>query len=380
MPPISSCYRKLLFVAVTLATLSACKQEQVGNDDGTTPEVEVHIAAVTTMPATMTAPGRLEAYRQAEVRARVAGIVTERLYQEGQEVKKGTPLFLINPELLAAARDQAAGALASAEAGHRNALDKLDRYRDLASDHSVSEREYQAAIAEEMQAKAQVLTAKAQWDKANLDFGYAKVTSPINGRARRALVTEGALVGLDSPTPLTTVEQLDPIYVNFSQPATEVMALQRAIKAGKMQGMSKDSMEVKLIFPDGSEYEQSGKLFFSDMAVDSNTDTVAMRALFNNPERALLPGAYVEVKWTQAENPSAILIPRDALVRTAESSSVMVVDQQEQVQAIEVTAPAMQDGQWIITSGLHGGERVITTAPAMMAPGSKVKVRNSVQP
>lgn len=350
------------------------------NATDTIPEVDVHIAAVTTMPATMTAPGRLEAYRQAEVRARVAGIITERLYQEGQEVKKGTPLFLINPELLAAARDQAAGALASAEAGHRNALDKLERYRDLASDHSVSEREYQAAIAEEMQAKAQVLTAKAQWDKANLDFGYAKVTSPIDGRARRALVTEGALVGLDSPTPLTTIEQLDPIYVNFSQPATEVMALQRAIKAGKMQGMSKDSMEVKLIFPDGSEYGQPGKLFFSDMAVDSNTDTVAMRALFNNPERTLLPGAYVEVKWTQAENPSAILIPRDALIRTAENSSVMVVDQQEQVQAIEVTAPAMQDGQWIITSGLHGGERVITTTPAMMAPGSKVKVRNSVQP
>ncbi|MFL9609909.1 MexX/AxyX family multidrug efflux RND transporter periplasmic adaptor subunit [Methylobacillus sp. Pita2] len=355
--------------------LTACSQEQQA-ENADIPEVEVYVTRVAATPIEASVPGRLEAYRQAEVRARVAGIVTERLYQEGQEVKKGTPLFLINPELLTAARDQAAGTLASAEANHRNALDKLERYRDLASDHSVSERDYQAAAAEELQAKAQVLTAKAQLDKAKLDLGYARVASPIDGRARRAMVTEGALVGLDSPTPLTTVEQIDPIYVNFSQPATEVMALQRAIKSGKMKGMAQNSIEVKLVFPDGSEYSHPGKLFFSDLAVDSNTDTVAMRALFINPERELLPGAYVQVKLKQAENPSSVLVPRDALIRTAESSTVMVVDEQEQVQAIPVQAPAMLDGLWVITSGLKGGERVIVTNPAMMAPGAKVKVRD----
>lgn len=355
--------------------LTACSQEQQA-ENADIPEVEVYVTRVAATPIEASVPGRLEAYRQAEVRARVAGIVTERLYQEGQEVKKGTPLFLINPELLTAARDQAAGTLASAEANHRNALDKLERYRDLASDYSVSERDYQAAAAEELQAKAQVLTAKAQLDKARLDLGYARVASPIDGRARRAMVTEGALVGLDSPTPLTTVEQIDPIYVNFSQPATEVMALQRAIKSGKMKGMAQNSIEVKLVFPDGSEYSHPGTLFFSDLAVDSNTDTVAMRALFINPERELLPGAYVQVKLKQAENPSSVLVPRDALIRTAESSTVMVVDEQEQVQAIPVQAPAMLDGLWVITSGLKGGERVIVTNPAMMAPGTKVKVRD----
>lgn len=382
MPLFSTPGRRSLLIATLIVILAGCGQEQAdsNNEEAALPEVEVHIAAVTTTPLTVSVPGRLEAYRQAEVRARVAGIVTERLYQEGQEVKKGTPLFLINPELLAAARDQAAGTLASAEASLRNAVDKLERYRDLASDHSVSEREYQAAIAEEMQARAQVLTAKAQLDKANLDLGYARVTAPIDGRTRRALVTEGALVGQDSPTPLTTIEQIDPIYVNFSQPATEVIALQRAIKAGKMQGVAQDSMEVRLVFPDGSEYEYAGKLFFSDLAVDSDTDTVAMRALFRNPGRELLPGAYVQVKWTQAENPSATLIPRDALVRTAESSTVMVVDEQDQVQALPVTAPAMQDGHWVVTSGLKGGERVIVTNPAMMTPGSKVKVREAQRP
>lgn len=371
--------RTSLPIAIFLIVLTGCSQEQAdsNNEKAALPEVEVHIVAITNTPLTVSVPGRLEAYRQAEVRARVAGIVTERLYHEGQEVKKGTPLFLINPELLTTARDQAAGILASAEASLRNAVDKLERYRDLASDHSVSEREYQAAVAEEMQARAQVTTAKAQLDKANLDVGYARVTAPIDGRARRALVTEGALVGQDSPTALTTVEQIDPIYVNFSQPAAEVLALQRAIKTGKMQGVSRDSMEVKLVFPDGSEYEYSGKLFFSDLAVDSDTDTVAMRALFRNPERELLPGAYVQVRWTQAENPAAILIPRDALIRTADHSSIMVVDEQNQVQALAVTAPAMQEGQWVITSGLKGGERVIVTNPAMLAPGSKVKVHES---
>lgn len=371
--------RTSLLVAILLIILTGCSQEQAdsNNEKAALPEVEVHIVAITNTPLTVSVPGRLEAYRQAEIRARVAGIVTERLYHEGQEVKKGTPLFLINPELLTTARDQAAGILASAEASLRNAVDKLERYRDLASDHSVSEREYQAAVAEEMQARAQVTTAKAQLDKANLDVGYARVTAPIDGRARRALVTEGALVGHDSPTALTTVEQIDPIYVNFSQPAAEVLALQRAIKTGKMQGVSRDSMEVKLVFPDGSEYEYSGKLFFSDLAVDSDTDTVAMRALFRNPERELLPGAYVQVRWTQAENPAAILIPRDALIRTADHSSIMVVDEQNQVQALAVTAPAMQEGQWVITSGLKGGERVIVTNPAMLAPGSKVKVHES---
>lgn len=368
----------LLPLAVFLIILTGCGQKQAGDNDETAlPEVEVHIANVTTSPLIISAPGRLEAYRQAEVRARVAGIVTERLYQEGQEVKKGTPLFLINPELLAAARDQAAGVLANAEASLRNAVDKLERYRDLASDHSVSEREYQAAVAEEMQARAQVLTAKAQLDKANLDVGYARVTAPIDGRARRALVTEGALVGQDSPTPLTTVEQIDPIYVNFSQPATEALALQRTIKAGKMRGMTRDSMEVKLVFPDGFEYEHSGKLFFSDLAVDSETDTVAMRALFRNPERELLPGAYVQVKWTQAENPAAILIPREALIRNAKNSTVMIVDEKNQVQALAVTAPAMQEGQWVITSGLKGGERVVITNPAMLTPGSMVNIHEA---
>lgn len=364
----------LMALLVPLAfLLGGCSQEEAQQQAAATPEVNFITTEVTPVANTVVLPGRLEAYRQAEVRARVAGVVTERLYQEGQEVSKGTPLFLINPELLNAARDQAAGELASAEANHANAQDKLERYKDLATDHSISDRDYKAAVSEELQAKAQVLTARAQLDKAKLDLGYSRVTSPINGRARRALVTEGALVGQDAPTPLTTVEQIDPIYVNFSQPASEVMALQRAIKNGAVQGKAKDSMQVRLVFPDGSEYSQSGKLFFSDMAVDSNTDTVAMRALFANPGLELLPGAYVQIRLEQAVNQHTVLVPRDALIRTAGGASVMVINQDNKVEAVEVQADNLQGKQWIVTAGLKGGERVIISNPGMLAPGTPVK-------
>ncbi|MGY1487968.1 MexX/AxyX family multidrug efflux RND transporter periplasmic adaptor subunit [Methylobacillus pratensis] len=362
-------------IAIALL-LNGCGKEAPQQEAETVPEVSVMTTELTSVANTVTLPGRLEAYRQAEVRARVAGIVTERLYKEGQDVKKGTPLFLINPELLNAARDQAAGTLAAAEAQYANAQDKLERYKDLATDQSISDRDYKAAIAEEMQAKAQLLTAKAQLDRAKLDLSYSRVTSPIDGRARRALVTEGALVGQDAPTPLTTVEQLDPIYVNFSQPASEVMALQRAIKEGRMQSVAKDTIQVELVFPDGSVYKNPGKLFFSDMAVDSNTDTVAMRALFANPNYELLPGAYVQIRLEQAVNKNTVLVPRDALVRTSAGSSVMIIGQDSKVEARQVNADAMQGPNWIVTEGLNGGETIILTNPGMLAPGTKVKPKS----
>ena len=328
----SGAWRKLLPAITVLGLMSACSS----GDQAAAPQaapVEVQAIQVTETPITMEAeiPGRLEAYRQAEVRARVAGIVTERVYQEGQEVKKGTPLFLINPELLSAAREDAAGALAQAEANLLNAVDKLERYKDLVSDQSVSQRDYKVAQAEEQAARAALLSAKARLNRANLDLGYARVTAPIDGIARRALVTEGALVGQDSPTPLTTIDQIDPIYVNFSQPAADVMALQRAVRAGQVQGKKQAQVSVRLILPDGSEYAHKGKFYFSDLAVNSTTDSVAMRALFDNPARELFPGAYVQVKLDQAVNPHAILIPRDALIRTAQAAQVMTLDKDDKV-------------------------------------------------
>lgn len=364
----------ILIVLLSICGLSGCSDRQ--NDTAAnevSPQVDVIITRVISSPVSIELPGRLEAFRQAEVRARVAGIVTERLYKEGQDVRKGTPLFLINPELLKVARDEASGALAKAEANYHDVADKLKRYKDLVSDHSISERDYQSAMAEEKQAKAELLSARARLEKARLDLGYATVVSPIDGRARRALVTEGALVGQDAPTPLTTIEQIDPIYVNFSQPATEVMAMQRAIKSGKIRGIEQKDIRVDLIFSDGSKYGHTGKLFFSDLAVDTSTDTVAMRALFDNPEYELLPGAYVQVRLEQAIINHAVPVPRDALVRAAGVSSVMIVDTEDTVQRVEVEANTLEGNHWVVTSGLQGGEKVIISNPAMMIPGTRVK-------
>jgi len=364
----------ILMVLFSIYGLSGCDDRQSDTAvNEVPPQVDVIITRVVSSPVSIELPGRLEAFRQAEVRARVAGIVTERLYKEGQDVRKGIPLFLINPELLKVARDEASGALAKAEANYHDVADKLKRYKDLVSDHSISERDYQSAVAGEKQAKAELLSARARLEKARLDLGYATVVSPIDGRARRALVTEGALVGQDAPTPLTTIEQIDPIYVNFSQPATEVMAMQRAIKSGKIRGIEQKDIQVHLIFSDGSEYGHTGKLFFSDLAVDTSTDTVAMRALFDNPEYELLPGAYVQVRLEQAIINHAVPVPRDALVRAAGVSSVMIVDTEDTVQRVEVEANTLEGNHWVVTSGLQGGEKVIISNPAMMIPGTRVR-------
>jgi membrane fusion protein, multidrug efflux system len=366
---------RLTSVILIMLVAACSKQKAADSTAETTPLTEVQIITAKETPTSIMIeiPGRLEAYRQAEVRARVAGIVTERLYQEGQDVKKGMPLFLINPELLTAARDEMAGDLALAEANHANALDKLARYKDLVSDQSISQRDYRSAVSEELAAKAAVLSAKAKLDKAKLDLGYAKVTAPISGVARRALVTEGALVGQDTPTPLTTIEQIDPIYVNFSQPASNVMALQKQFKSGKVKEISKAEVKVKLIMPDGSEYPQTGQISFTDLAVNPNTDAVEMRAIFNNPNKALFPGAYVQVALEQAVVTNAILIPRDALIRKNSSAQVMTLDSEDKVILKNIEAKEMKGKEWVVTKGLASGDRVIVSNLAALVPGTKVK-------
>lgn len=275
-----------LLAALVALFLLGCEEAA---DAGKTAEAPAEVGVIVARPApigiTSELPGRLEAYRQAEVRARVAGIVTRRLYEEGQDVRAGTVLFQIDPAPLKAALDISRGALARAEASHAAAADKLKRYADLIKDRAISEREYTEAQTDARQALAQIASAKAELEQARLRLGYATVTAPIDGRARRALVTEGALVGEDSPTPLTRVEQIDPIYVNFSQPAGEVAAMQRAIREGQVKGVADKDIAVRLVLADGSEYPLAGELLFSDLAVDPGTDTIAMRALFRNPHR-----------------------------------------------------------------------------------------------
>ncbi|WP_175688142.1 MexX/AxyX family multidrug efflux RND transporter periplasmic adaptor subunit [Burkholderia anthina] len=368
------------FALAALLVVAGCGK---GEKD-TAPEAMQNATVVTVrptaVPMTVELPGRLDAYRQAQVRARVAGIVTARTYEEGQEVKQGAVLFRIDPAPLKAARDAAQGALAKAQAAALAASDKRRRYDDLVRDRAVSERDHTEAVADDTQAKADVASAKAELARAQLQLDYATVTAPIAGRARRALVTEGALVGQDQATPLTTVEQLDPIYVNFSQPAADVDALRRAVKSGRATGIAQHDVAVTLLRADGTAYPLKGKLLFSDLAVDPTTDTVAMRALFPNPERELLPGAYVRIALDAAVDRRAILVPRDALLRTTDRTSVRVVDASGTVKDVDVVADRMSGRDWRITRGLAGGERVIVDNAAQFAPGTPVKPVEKASP
>ncbi|WP_175728447.1 MexX/AxyX family multidrug efflux RND transporter periplasmic adaptor subunit [Burkholderia ambifaria] len=378
-----SLVRRLRLAPVALAAMLAVAGCGKGDKDKA-PEAIQNATVVTVrptaVPMTVELPGRLDAYRQAQVRARVAGIVTARTYEEGQEVKQGAVLFRIDPAPLKAARDAAQGALAKAQAAALAASDKRRRYDDLVRDHAVSERDHTEAVADDTRAKADVASAKAELARAQLQLDYATVTAPISGRARRALVTEGALVGQDQATPLTTVEQLDPIYVNFSQPAADVDALRRAVKSGHATGIAQHDVTVTLRRADGTAYPLKGKLLFSDLAVDPTTDTVAMRALFPNPERELLPGAYVRIALDAAVDQRVILVPRDALLRTAERTSVRVVGTNGKVKDVEVVADQMSGRDWRITRGLSGGERVIVDNAAQFAPDTAVKPVEQASP
>ncbi|WP_175721996.1 MexX/AxyX family multidrug efflux RND transporter periplasmic adaptor subunit [Burkholderia anthina] len=376
-----SCRARLApFALAALLVVAGCGKDEKDKAPEAVQNATVVTVRPTAVPMTVELPGRLDAYRQAEVRARVAGIVTARTYEEGQEVKQGAVLFRIDPAPLKAARDAAQGALAKAQAAALAASDKRRRYDDLVRDRAVSERDHTEAVADDAQAKAGVASAKAELARAQLQLDYATVTAPIAGRARRALVTEGALVGQDQATPLTTVEQLDPIYVNFSQPAADVDALRRAVKSGRATGIAQRDVAVTLLRADGTAYPLKGKLLFSDLAVDPTTDTVAMRALFPNPERELLPGAYVRIALDAAVDQRAILVPRDALLRTTDRTSVRVVDARGNVKDVEVVAGQMSGRDWRITSGLAGGERVIVDNAAQFAPGTPVKPVEKASP
>lgn len=365
-------YKKLAFLSV-LVLITACSKQAPEEQAKEPAEIGVIVARATPTAVTTDLPGRLEPYREAEVRARVAGIVTERLYEEGQDVARGAALFQIDPAPLQATYDSEAANLARAQASLSAAADKLRRYADLVGDRAISERDHAESVADERQARAQVALARANLQSAKLRLGYARVTSPIDGRARRALVTEGALVGEGQATPLTVVQQIDPIYVNFAQPAAEVVQLQKQIRAGALQGVAPDQVRVRLVLPDGSEYARGGTLSFADLAVDPGTDNVTMRALFDNPGRDLLPGMYVRVRLEQAINRDAYLVPRDALLRTAEGAHLLAADEAGELRRVPVAAHRLQGPNWIVTQGLTGGERIVVENAAQLAAGQKIK-------
>lgn len=322
-------------------------------------------------------PGRVEASRVAQVRARAAGILQQRLFKEGSDVKAGQPLFRIDPAPYAAASESARASLAKAQANLAQASAQVERYRPLVSANAISKQDFVNAEAAEKQAQADVATAKAAVRTADITLGYASVTSPISGRIGRALVTEGALVGQGEATPLAVVQQIDPVYVNFTQSASDVFQLRRAMESGQFKRAgSAEAASVKLVLGDGTEYAQAGKLLFTDLSVDSTTGQVTLRAEVPNPKGELLPGLYLRVRIEQAQASNAITLPQQAVTRTQQGDSVSVVGDDGKVSPRTIKVSAAQNNRWVVLDGLKAGEKVMVDGfqkLQMLPPGTPVK-------
>jgi membrane fusion protein (multidrug efflux system) len=365
-------YTPLAFAVITLSLMAACGKKDAAPPAPPPPTVSVITVAPSSVTVSNELPGRIEAYRIAQVRARTAGIVLKRVFEEGSDVKAGQVLFRIDPAQFQASFESAQAAVSKADANLAQAELKVKRYKPLLSAQAVSQQEYDDAVTAQKQAAADLANARAARTNAGLTLGYATVTSPISGRVGRALVTEGALVGQGEATPMATVQQLDPIYVTITQSSTELLALKRALASGQLKGAGKDQARVTLLTEDGQEYGTAGKLLFSDVAVDESTGSVSMRAEFPNPKRTLLPGMYVRARLEQGVNEAAITVPQQAIVRGAEGASVMIVGADNKVVAQPVQAEASQGNNWIVSSGLKGGERIIVEGFQKAKPGTPV--------
>jgi len=364
------------FVPLSLVFLAlpACNRK-AAVVQGEMPPAAVSVTTVTSEPVTITRdlPGRIDALRVSEVRARVSGILLERTFKEGADVKAGQVLFKIDPAPLEAARDRAVAALAKAEANLQQAKTQASRYAELVNIRAVSRQDYDNALAAAKSAEAEVLSSQAAVKTADLNLGYATVTAPIDGRIGKAQVTEGALVGQTDATKLAIIQQLDPIYVDFTQSSTDLLALKKALKEGSIGKVSGEQSQAVLLQEDGSEYPHKGTLLFSEVSVDETTGMVSLRAQFPNPDRLLLPGMFARVRIAQAIRNDAITVPQRAVTRTQGGmGSVLVVDGQNQVELRMVRTDVAVGDKWIVTQGLKPGERVIMEGHLKARPGSTV--------
>jgi len=307
------------------------------------------------------------------VRARAAGIVQERLFREGSDVRAGQVLYRIDPGPYAAAHQSARAALAKAEANFALASALAQRYKPLVEANAISKQEYASAFAAEKQAEADVAAARAAVRTAEINLGYASVTAPISGRIGRALVTEGALVGQGEATPLAVVQQIDPLFVNFTQSVTEVMKLRRALEQGRLKRAGAEGAQVRVMLEDGTEHPQHGRLLFADLSVDQNTGQVTLRAEVPNARAMLLPGMYVRVRVEQAKAQHAMLLPQQAVTRSPQGDTVMVVAANGQVAPRTIKVGGSQDGQWVVLEGLQPGEQVMVDGFQKLRPGAPVK-------
>lgn len=370
-----------LAVSLTL-TLVACGNNTPGagaagpgGPGGAMPPAEVGVVTVTPGDVGLITelPGRMEASRVAQVRARAAGILQKRLFTEGSDVRAGQALFSIDASPYEATLASASASVAKAEANLMQASAQAERFKPLIEAKAISQQDFINAQAAQKQAEADVAVARAAVQTARINVGYAHITAPIAGRIGRALVTEGALVGQGEATQLAVIQQIDPMYINFTQSAADVMKLRQAMETGQLKRAGKQAASVRVVLEDGSEYPQAGKLLFSDLTVDTTSGQITLRAEVPNPQGTLLPGLFVRVRLEQAQASNAITLPQQAVTRSPQGDTVMVVDTQGKATPRPVKIGGQQNGQWVILSGLQAGEQVMVDGFQKLRGGAPVK-------
>jgi membrane fusion protein (multidrug efflux system) len=355
------------------AALAACGGKPAGPQAGGPVEVGVFTVTPTAVTLTRELPGRTSAFRVAEVRARVNGIVLRRTFVEGSDVAEGQQLFLLDPAPYQAALDGARAALARAEATVANTRLQAQRYAELVKDNAVSRQEYESATAALQTAEADVAAARAAEQAARINLGYTTVTAPVSGRIGRSAVTEGAYVQAAQATLLATVQQLDPVYVDLTQSTAEVLKLRRDLESGRLQGAGPGRARVRLVTDDGREYAHDGTLQFADVTVDPGTGSIALRALFPNPKGELLPGLFVRARLDEGVSPQALLVPQVGVTRDQKGLPVaLVVNAERKAERRQLVTDRAVGDAWLVTEGLKPGDQVIVEGLQKVRPGASV--------
>jgi membrane fusion protein, multidrug efflux system len=331
----------------------------------------------TSVPVVTELPGRTSAYLVAQVRARVDGIVLKREFKEGADVKAGQRLYQIDPAPYRAALDSALGALHKAQANLAAMTSQAERYKILIGGNGVSKQEYDNAIAAQGQAAADVASSAAAVQTARINLGYTDVVSPITGRSGVSLVTPGAYVQASAATLMTTVQQMDPIYVDLNQSSLQGLQLRRDVASGRVKVDGSDSAKVTLFLEDGTRYPLAGTLQFTDITVDPSTGSVTVRAVFPNPDHVLLPGMFVRARMEQGVNDQAMLVPQQGVTRDPKGqATALVVGADNKVAQRVIKASSTFGDQWVVEGGLAEGERVIVAGLQKVQPGMTVRAVN----
>ncbi|EKH3957281.1 multidrug efflux RND transporter periplasmic adaptor subunit AcrA [Salmonella enterica subsp. enterica serovar Anatum] len=364
----------VLMLSGSLA-LTGCddKQDQQGGQQ--MPEVGVVTLKTEPLQITTELPGRTVAYRIAEVRPQVSGIILKRNFVEGSDIEAGVSLYQIDPATYQATYDSAKGDLAKAQAAANIAELTVKRYQKLLGTQYISKQEYDQALADAQQATAAVVAAKAAVETARINLAYTKVTSPISGRIGKSSVTEGALVQNGQASALATVQQLDPIYVDVTQSSNDFLRLKQELANGSLK-QENGKAKVDLVTSDGIKFPQSGTLEFSDVTVDQTTGSITLRAIFPNPDHTLLPGMFVRTRLQEGTKPTALLVPQQGVTRTPRGdATVLVVGADNKVETRQIVASQAIGDKWLVTDGLKAGDRVVVSGLQKVRPGAQVKVQ-----